>query len=117
MTSHPKDISDELINSYGKLDKLCDHLHLPVQSGSNRILKIMNRKYTREDYLNIIDKIRKVNPDITLTTDIIVGFPGETEEDFNETLKLVKEVEFDSAFTFLYSIREGGLQRLKWKIK
>ncbi len=107
MTSHPKDISDELINSYGKLDKLCDHLHLPVQSGSNRILKIMNRRYTREDYLNIIDKIRKVNPDITLTTDIIVGFPGETEEDFNETLKLVKEVEFDSAFTFLYSIREG----------
>lgn len=107
MTSHPKDISEELINSYAKLDKLCDHLHLPVQSGSNRILKLMNRGYTREEYLDIIKKIRAVNPDITLTTDIIVGFPGETEEDFNETLELVKEIELDSAFTFLYSIREG----------
>ena len=107
MTSHPKDISDDLINLYGKLDKLCDHLHLPVQSGSNRMLKAMNRKYTKEDYLKIIDKVKAINPNISITTDIIIGFPGETEEDFNETLELVKEVGFDSAFTFLYSIREG----------
>ncbi len=107
MTSHPKDISDELINSYAELDKLCDHLHLPVQSGSNRILKLMNRGYTREEYESIIKKVKLVNPNITLTTDIIVGFPGETEEDFNDTLSLVKEVGFDSAFTFLYSVREG----------
>jgi len=107
MTSHPKDISKELINSYNELDKLCSHLHLPVQSGSNRILKKMNRKYTREDYLDIIRQVKEISPHITLTTDIIVGFPGETEEDFDETIKLVKEVEFDSAYTFLYSLREG----------
>lgn len=107
MTSHPKDISDELINSLGSLDKLCDHLHLPIQSGSNRILKLMNRRYSKEDYLKIIEKVRKVAPDITITTDIIVGFPGETEEDFDETIELVKEVGFDSAYTFLYSVREG----------
>lgn len=107
MTSHPKDLSDELIECYGSLDKLCNHLHLPVQSGSNKILKNMNRKYTREDYLKIIEKIKKISPNIAITTDLIVGFPGETEEDFNETLKLVKEVEFDSAYTFLYSIRQG----------
>lgn len=107
MTSHPKDISDELIQAYGELEKLCDHLHLPIQSGSNRVLKMMNRRYTREDYLNKIRKIRQVLPNITLTTDIIVGFPGETKEDFDETLSLVKEVEYDSAFTFLYSVREG----------
>lgn len=107
MTSHPKDISDELINSFGKLDRLCNHLHLPIQSGSNRILKAMNRKYTREDYLEKIRKIKNTVEDISITTDIIVGFPGETEEDFKETLDLVKEVGFDSAFTFLYSVREG----------
>lgn len=107
MTSHPKDISDELINSFGKIDKLCNHLHLPIQSGSNRILKAMNRKYTREDYLDKIEKIKNTVEDLSITTDIIVGFPGETEEDFKETLALVKEVQFDSAFTFLYSIREG----------
>ena len=107
MTSHPKDISDDLINLYGKMDKLCNHLHLPVQSGSNRILKLMNRKYSREDYINIINKIKVVNPNISITTDIIIGFPGETEGDFNDTVELVKEVGFDSAFTFLYSIREG----------
>lgn len=107
MTSHPKDISDDLINLYGKLDKLCNHLHLPVQSGSNRMLKLMNRKYTREDYLKIIDKVKTINPNISITTDIIIGFPGETEEDFIETLELVKEVGFDSAYTFLYSVREG----------
>lgn len=107
MTSHPKDISDEVIELFGKLDKLCDQLHLPVQSGSNRILKEMNRKYTRESYIEKINKVRKVNPNISITTDIIVGFPGESEEDFNDTLKLVEEVGFDSAYTFLYSIREG----------
>jgi tRNA-2-methylthio-N6-dimethylallyladenosine synthase len=107
MTSHPKDISDELINCFSTLDKLCDQLHLPIQSGSNRILKAMNRKYTREDYISKIEKIRKANPNIAITTDIIVGFPGETDEDFESTLELVKEVKYDSAFTFLYSIREG----------
>jgi tRNA-2-methylthio-N6-dimethylallyladenosine synthase len=109
MTSHPKDLSDELIEAYTKLDKLCEHLHLPVQSGSNRILKSMNRKYTREDYLHLVQKLKKAVPDIAITTDLIVGFPGETEEDFNDTLDLVKQVEYDSAYTFLYSIREGTI--------
>lgn len=109
MTSHPKDLSEELIKAYGQLDKLCPHLHLPVQSGSNSILKSMNRKYTREDYLTQIKKVREINPNIAITTDIIVGFPGETDEDFNHTLELVKEVGYDSAFTFLYSIREGTI--------
>lgn len=107
MTSHPKDISDELIESYGKLDKLSNHLHLPVQSGSNKVLKDMNRRYTRESYLEKIDKIKSINPNIGLTTDIIVGFPGETDEDFEDTIDLVKKVRYDSVFTFLYSPREG----------
>lgn len=107
MTSHPKDLSDDLINAYKTLDKLCNHLHLPIQSGSDKILKMMNRKYNTSDYLKIIDKVRNAIPDIAITTDIIVGFPGETEEDFNETLDLVKKVKYDSAYTFLYSIREG----------
>ena len=107
MTSHPKDISDDVISCYATLDKLCEHLHLPIQSGSNKILKAMNRKYSREDYLTIIKKVKNVLPDIAITTDIIVGFPGETEEDFEETLDVVKKVQYDSAFTFLYSIREG----------
>lgn len=109
MTSHPKDLSDELIEAMASLDKVCEHLHLPVQSGSNKILKAMNRKYTREEYLLLIDKIRKAIPNIAISTDIIVGFPGEREEDFEETLDLVKEVRYDSAFTFLYSIREGTI--------
>lgn len=107
MTSHPKDISDKLIKAYGECDKLSDHIHLPVQSGSTAVLKRMNRKYTKEDYLTIIDKLKKTVPHIAITTDIIVGFPGETEEDFEETLDLVKKVRFDSAFTFLYSVRKG----------
>lgn len=107
MTSHPKDLSDELIDAMASLDKVCEQLHLPVQSGSNRILEAMNRKYTREDYLLLIEKIKKAIPDISISTDIIVGFPGETEEDFLDTLDLVKKARFDSAFTFLYSIREG----------
>lgn len=107
MTSNPKDLSDELIEAFAVCDKLCRNLHLPIQSGSNRVLKQMNRKYTREDYLKLIEKLRKTVPDITLSTDIIVGFPGETNEDFEETLSIVKEVEYDSAFTFIYSIRKG----------
>lgn len=107
MTSNPKDLSDELIEAFTICDKLCHNLHLPIQSGSNRVLKRMNRKYTREDYLKLIEKLRIRVPDITLSTDIIVGFPGETDDDFEETLSLVKEVEYDSAFTFIYSIRKG----------
>ncbi|NMB27129.1 MAG: tRNA (N6-isopentenyl adenosine(37)-C2)-methylthiotransferase MiaB [Tissierellia bacterium] len=107
MTSHPKDLSDELIKAISELDKVCEQLHLPVQSGSNRVLKAMNRKYTKEDYILLIEKITKAVPNIAISTDIIVGFPGETEEDFNETLDLIKKVKYDSAFTFLYSIREG----------
>jgi len=107
MTSHPKDISEELIRVYQDCDKLCNHIHLPVQAGSNRVLERMNRKYTREHYLDLIRKFRETRPDIAITTDIIVGFPGETEEDFQDTLSLVREVEYDSAFTFLYSVRKG----------
>ena len=107
MTSHPKDISAELIRAYQDCDKLCNHIHLPVQAGSNRVLARMNRKYTREHYLDLIRKFREIRPDIAITTDIIVGFPGETEEDFQDTLSLVREVKYDSAFTFLYSVRKG----------
>ncbi|SDY85670.1 tRNA-i(6)A37 thiotransferase enzyme MiaB [Proteiniborus ethanoligenes] len=107
MTSHPKDLSDELIYAIRDCDKVCEHIHLPFQAGSDRILKLMNRKYTKSQYLNLIEKIKSEIPDISLTTDIIVGFPGETEEDFLETIDVVKKVKFDSAFTFLYSIREG----------
>ena len=107
MTSHPKDLSDELIEVMGKSKKICKHLHLPVQSGSSKILKKMNRHYTKEQYLELVDKIRAAVPDISLTTDIIVGFPGETEEDFLETLDIVRKVRYDSAFTFIYSKRTG----------
>ena len=107
MTSHPKDLSDELIQVMAESKKICRHLHLPLQSGSSRILKAMNRKYTKEQYLALAEKIRKAIPDIALTTDIIVGFPGETEEDFLETLKVVWTVRFESAFTFIYSKRTG----------
>ncbi len=107
MTSHPKDLSDELIAVMKKSQKICRHLHLPLQSGSSRILKKMNRCYDKEHYLALVDKIRAAIPDIALTTDIIVGFPGETEEDFAETLDVVRRVEYDSAFTFLYSKRTG----------
>ena len=107
MTSHPKDLSDELIEVMKSSDKICRHLHLPLQSGSSRILEIMNRKYTKEQYLTLVDKIRAAIPDISLTTDIIVGFPGETEEDFLETMDVVEKVRYDSAFTFIYSKRTG----------
>lgn len=107
LTSHPKDCSDELIDAIANLDKVCENIHLPFQSGSNKVLKNMHRVYTREHYLNTIRKLKEKIPNITLSTDIIVGFPGETEEDFKETLSLVKEVEYDQGFTFLYSIRKG----------
>ncbi len=107
MTSHPKDMGDDLIEAMADLGKLCEHLHLPVQAGGSSLLKRMNRGYTRAKYIDLVSKIKSAIPDISLTTDLIVGFPGETEEDFEETLSLVKEVEFDSAFTFIYSPREG----------
>ena len=107
MTSHPKDLSEKLIQAFVDCDKLCKNIHLPVQSGSSRILKRMNRRYTKEQYLELVEKLKTAVPDITMSTDIIVGFPGETEEDFAETLDLVRKVRFDSAFTFLYSIRKG----------
>ena len=107
MTSHPKDLSDELIEAMKDCDKVCKHFHLPLQSGSSRILKIMNRHYDKEQYLEIVRKLREAIQYIALTTDIIVGFPGETEEDFLETMDVVQKVRFDSAFTFIYSKRTG----------
>ena len=107
MTSHPKDLSDELIEAMAECDKVCTHLHLPLQSGSTEILKKMNRKYTKESYLSLVERIREKNPKLSLTTDIIVGFPGETEEDFEETMDIVRKVRYDSAFTFIYSKRTG----------
>ena len=107
MTSHPKDLSDELIEVMAHSKKICKHLHLPVQSGSTDILKKMNRRYTKEQYLALVDKIKTAIPDISLTTDIIVGFPGEKEEDFQDTLDIVRKVRYDSAFTFIYSKRSG----------
>jgi tRNA-2-methylthio-N6-dimethylallyladenosine synthase len=106
-TSHPKDLSDELIACFGDLDNLCHQLHLPVQCGSNEILEQMNRGYSREDYLLTVQKLKTACPDIRLSTDIIVGFPGETEENFQQTLDLVAEVGYADAFTFLYSKRTG----------
>lgn len=107
MTSHPKDLSPQLIQAFRDLDKLCGHIHLPVQAGSDRVLQRMNRRYTKEKYLGLVEDIRAARPDIAISTDIIVGFPGETEEDFEETLDLCRKVGFDSAFTFIYSIRKG----------
>ncbi len=107
MTSHPKDLSQELIDVMARYPAICNQLHLPVQSGSTRILQKMNRRYTKEQYLGLIEKVREKMPEITLTTDIIVGFPGETEEDFAETLDLVEKVRYDNAFTFIYSKRTG----------
>ncbi|OUM89742.1 MAG: tRNA (N6-isopentenyl adenosine(37)-C2)-methylthiotransferase MiaB [Bacillus thermozeamaize] len=106
-TSHPKDFDDRLIEVLAKGGNLVEHIHLPVQSGNTTVLKRMARKYTREDYLRLVEKIKKAIPGVVLTTDIIVGFPGETEEQFADTLSLVKEVEFDSAYTFIYSPRPG----------
>ena len=107
MTSHPKDATKELIDVIAESRKVSHHLHLPVQSGSNRILKAMNRHYTREQYLDLVAYAKKRIPDLSLTSDIIVGFPGETREDFEETLSLIKEVGYTSLFTFIFSPREG----------
>lgn len=107
MTSHPKDISDKLIDTMVSNDKICKQLHLPFQAGSNRILKLMNRVYTKEEYLEKIEKVKSKMPDITLTTDIIVGFPGETKEDFEHTLDVLEKVRYDTIFSFIYSKRGG----------
>src|SRR5690606_37092379 len=107
MTSHPKDLSDELILAMRDCDKVCKSLHLPFQAGSTEILKKMNRKYTKEQYLELAEKIQNTIPDIALTTDIIVGFPGENEEDFKDTLDVVRKVRFSGAYTFIYSKRTG----------
>ena len=107
-TSHPKDLSEDLVQSFGRLEKLCRHIHLPVQSGSDAVLKRMNRRYTREDYLKKVDRLRAVCPDIAITSDIIVGFPGETEDDFEATLDLMREVAFDGLFAFAYSDRPNA---------
>jgi tRNA-2-methylthio-N6-dimethylallyladenosine synthase len=107
MTSHPKDCTKKLLDTMAECDKVAKHIHLPFQSGNNRILKAMNRHYTREQYLELIDYAKKVMPDISITSDVIVGFPGETTEEFNDTLSLISEVEFTSLFTFIYSKREG----------
>ena len=107
MTSHPKDLSDELIQVMKESTKICRHLHLPLQSGSTKILNAMNRHYTKESYLALVEKIRKEIPDIAITTDIIVGFPGETSEDVDETIDVIRQVQYDNAFTFIYSKRTG----------
>jgi len=107
MTSNPMDLSDDLIEVMKNSSKICNHLHLPIQSGSTRLLKLMNRKYTKESYLELVRKLKIAIPNISLTTDIIVGFPGETDEDFEDTIDVVKQVGFDSAFTFIYSKRTG----------
>ena len=107
-TSHPKDLSDDLILSFKENEKLCRHIHLPVQSGSDRVLKKMNRKYTRALYLDKIDKLRNICPDISITSDFMVGFPGETEADFKETLDLIKTVEYEGLFAFKYSDRPNA---------
>ena len=105
ITSHPKDLSDDLIRCFKELDKVCEHIHLPVQSGSNRILKLMKRGYTRENYIKKVDKLRRVCPEIGITSDVIVGFPQETQRDFEDTLDMMKRVKFDDLFSFQYSNR------------
>lgn len=107
MTSHPKDFSEELIDAMARLDKVCESIHLPLQSGSNAILKVMNRKYTREDYLEKVEILKKRLPGVSISTDIIIGFPGETQSDVDDTIDMIKRVGYDSAFTFIYSKRTG----------
>ena len=107
MTSHPKDLSDELIDVMARSKKICRHIHLPLQSGSTRILASMNRHYTKEQYIDLALRIRKRIPDISITTDIIIGYPGETESDIDDTIDVIEKVEFDGAFTFIYSKRTG----------
>lgn len=107
MTSHPKDLCDELIEVIAGSEKICRHLHLPLQSGSNEILRRMNRRYTREGYLDLVHRIRERIPDLAITSDIIIGFPGETPEDVDLTIDVVKRAQLDNAFTFIYSKRAG----------
>ena len=107
MTSHPRDFSDDLIATIRQSRKVCEHFHLPLQSGSNSVLERMNRGYTREQYLQLVAKIRSAIPAASITTDLILGFPGETEQEFQETLDLVQQVRFDAIYTFLYSPRPG----------
>lgn len=107
MTPHPKDISEDIVEAIRDSDKICNHIHFPLQSGSTRLLKLMNRKYTKERYLEQVEMIRRILPDVSITTDIIVGFPGETEEDFLDTVDVVRKAKFDSAYTFIYSKRTG----------
>jgi tRNA-2-methylthio-N6-dimethylallyladenosine synthase len=107
MTSHPRDLSDELVDCFGELDKLCKHIHLPVQAGGDAVLKAMRRGYTREQYLGRIARLRRVCPDIRVTSDVIVGFPGETESDFEQTMELLEEARFAEIYSFIYSARPG----------
>ena len=107
MTSHPKDLSDEMIEAMAECDHVCKQIHLPVQSGSNEILRAMNRKYTREHYLSLVEKLRRAMPDVGITTDLIAGFPGESEKDHQDTLELMQQVRFDASFTFAFSPRKG----------
>lgn len=116
-TSHPRDLSEELINCFAEEEKLCEHIHLPVQSGSNRVLALMNRGYSVEDYMKKVDRLRQVCPRISITSDIIVGFPGETENDYQETIDMMEKIRFDSTFSFKYSIRKGtAAEKLDGKI-
>jgi len=116
-TSHPKDLSEDLISCFARIPKLCEHIHLPVQSGSNRILKLMNRCYSKEDYLEKVMKLRNACPSISITSDIIVGFPGESEEDYQETIDMMEKIRFDSIFSFKYSERKGtAAQKLPGKV-
>ena len=108
-TSHPKDLSDDLIHCFGELENLCPHIHLPLQAGSNKILHLMNRGYTREKYLELAEKLRKTRPDMAISSDVMVGFPKESDEDFRLTLDLIREIEFDSLYSFKYSDRKGTL--------
>jgi tRNA-2-methylthio-N6-dimethylallyladenosine synthase len=106
-TSHPKDLSDDLINAFIEIEKLCQHMHLPFQSGSDRILRLMNRNYTNDDYVRLVNRLRDINPGFSITSDVIVGFPGESEGDFKKTLDLIEKIEFDNLFSFKYSDRKG----------
>lgn len=108
-TSHPKDLSDELIRCFSDLTTLCSHIHLPVQSGSDKVLRLMHRRYTRDTYIRLIERIRNTRPDIAITSDMIVGFPGEMEDDFEESLRLIEEIQFDNLFSFRYSERQRTL--------
>ena len=116
-TSHPKDLSDNLINLFGELDNLCPHIHLPFQAGSNRILKLMNRRYSRERYMELVGKLRQVRPGISITSDVMVGFPQESDEDFQMTLDLIEKIEFDNLYSFKYSDRKGTLaEKMEGKV-